>query len=225
LLALLLFAVVFGHLLFQFRVRHGHKAGEQAFESPEIFGRLRLGLHGFMVTPADADGVELRLTMVVSDPHEHVAVYCRCHDIYVPILPHNSILGKIIADAKRLRVPLAIPFGIFFACPECAAVYVCRFDSLRHKIPEKGQRQPTYRSDADIDSGILPIRALGVCGTQSCGTQVEVHTAVDIGATKTELNRIAAKWDFASAVCPGCLRFLRDCLSRTFSFEGFDLAQ
>jgi hypothetical protein len=100
-------------------------------------------------------------------------------------------------------------------------VYVCRFDDLLGKAPQKDLEQNLR----DSHHGILPIRALGVCGTQNCCTQVEIHTAVGVGASKAELNRLAARWDFASAVCSGCLRFLRDCLNRNFAFEGFDLAQ
>lgn len=155
------------------------------------------------------------------DPFGDVAIYCRCHNFLLPILHRNSILRRIVEGSKRFGLPLKIPAGIFFACPVCAAVYACRFDDLLGKAPQKDLVQNLR----DSRYGILPIRALGVCGTQNCCTQVEIHTAVGVGASKAELNRLAARWDLGSAVCPGCLRFLRDCLNRNFSFEGFDLAQ
>ena len=145
------------------------------------------------------------------DANRELTFYCTCHDFYVPILHRNPKLTKIISSLLKSAPVPQIPFGIFFACPECAALYVGRTDNLhvRPLLP-LGENQNPY--------GIVPVCALTVCGTSSCGFQVEIYTAMESGTTVLEAKEIASRWDFPMHYCEGYREPLRYCLSRNYFF-------
>jgi hypothetical protein len=79
------------------------------------------------------------------DANRELTFYCSCHDFYVPILHRNPKLTKIISSLLKSAPVPQIPFGIFFACPECAALYVGRTDNLHVRpLPPPGQIQNPY---------------------------------------------------------------------------------
>lgn len=147
------------------------------------------------------------------DADRELSFFCHCHDFYIPILHRNPTLTKIISRLlKSVPVP-QIPSGVFFACPECAALYVGRTENLRARpVLPLGQNQNPY--------GISPVCALTVCGTPHCGFQVEIYTAMESGVTVLEAKEISAQWSFPLHLCGKCSEPLRYCLSRNYHFEG-----
>ena len=104
---------------------------------------------------------------------------------------------------------------LLVACPSCAVVYACLEQDLDH-FPVQ---MPALRL-ARLHPSL--IRAQCNCGTEKCGTRVEIHTVMASGTKLSELRRIASTWNFQKLSCLGCHASLQECLSRDYQFHGFE---
>lgn len=145
-----------------------------------------------------------------------VTVHCVCGHLFGPIvLPHP--IQASIDQALAMNIPGLPQFELTVACPECAAVSVRRASNFRfHTLGTLDQRQlPLDR---------LAVRARRVCGMEGCEVLVEIHTTVASGAKRSELDKIAEKWDFGMTNCGGTpAHYLRMWPTGEYMFDPFDI--